>query len=87
MHFTFKLLQTWQKELDNGSFVGKILMDFSKTYDYIPHELLIAKLECYDMDNRSVQLLLDYVTDRKQRTKIGFSSNSWYNINTGVPQG
>ena len=39
------------------------------------------------MDNRSVQLLLDYVTDRKQRTKIGFSSNSWYNINTGVPQG
>ena len=43
----FKLLKSWQKELDNGGFVGAILMDLSKVYDCIPHELLIAKLKCY----------------------------------------
>ena len=32
------------KELDNGGFVGTILMDLSNAYDCIPHELLIAKL-------------------------------------------
>ena len=32
-------------------------------------------------------LLLDYVTNRKQRSKIGSSFSSWCAINTGVPQG
>ena len=86
-HALFKLLQSWQKELDNGGFVGTILMDLSKAYDCIPHELLIAKLKCYGIGNGSLRLLLDYLTNRKQRTKIGSSFSSWCDINTGVPQG
>ena len=35
-HALSKLLQSWQKELDNGGFVGTILMDLSKAYDCIP---------------------------------------------------
>ena len=61
-------------------------MDLSKAYDCIPHELLIAKLKCYGLDNGSLQLLLDYLTNRKQRT-IGSSFISWCDINTGLPQG
>ena len=59
----------------------------SKAYGCIPHELLIAKLKCYGIDNGSLRLLLDYLTNRKQRTKIGSSFSSWCDINTGVPQG
>ena len=39
----FKLLQSCQKELDNGGFVETILLDLPKAYDCIPHELLRAK--------------------------------------------
>ena len=31
--------------------------------------------------------MLDYLTNRKQTTKIGLVFNSWYNISTGVPKG
>ena len=86
-HALFKLLQSWQKLLDCGGFVGTILMDLSKAYDCMPHELLIAKLHCYGVNNTSLKLLLDYLTNRKQRTKIGSSFSSWHDIDTGVPQG
>ena len=85
-HALLKLLQSWQQVLDNGGFIGTILMDLLKAYDCIPHNLLTAKLECYGVDKTSSRLLLDYLTRRKQRTKIGSSFSSWCHINTVVPQ-
>ena len=38
-HALFRLLQAWQKELDNSGNVDTIPMDFSKAYDCIPHDL------------------------------------------------
>ena len=85
-HTLFKLLQPWHQVPDNGGFIRIILMDLPKTYDFVPHNLLIAKLECYVVDKASIKLLLDYLTRRKQRTKIGSSFNSWFDTKTGVPQ-
>ena len=62
-------------------------MDLSKAYDCIPHDLLIAKLEAYGLDKISLNILFDYLNNRKQRTKIGCSFSSWYDIITGIPQG
>ena len=72
-HVFSKLLQSWQKELDYGGFVETILMDLSKAYDCVPHALLVAKLECYGLDELSLMLMLDYLSNRKKRTKIGSS--------------
>ena len=44
-HALFKLLQRWQKELDNSGLVSTILKDLSKAYDCLPHDLIIAKFE------------------------------------------
>ena len=41
------LTNSWQKELDNSGCVGAILMDLSKVYGCIQHNLLIAKLKEY----------------------------------------
>ena len=62
-------------------------MDLSKTYDCIPHNLLKAKLECYGIDKIGLSFILDYLSRRKQRTKIGSSYSCWYDIIRGVPQG
>ena len=82
-----KLLQSWQKELDEKGMVATVLMDLSKAYDCIPHDLLIAKLNAYGIDSVGLLLISDYLSRRKQRTKIGSSYSSWHDIVRGVPQG
>ena len=85
-HALLRLLQKWQKELDSGRFIGSTLMDLSKAYDCLPHDLLITKLEAYGIENGSLNLLLDYLSFRKQRTKVGSGYSKWSNIRRGIPQ-
>ena len=39
----FRLLQAWQKELDESGYAEKVLMDLLKTYDCLPHDLMWPK--------------------------------------------
>ena len=78
-HALFKLLQAWQEELNKSGFVGTILMDLSKSYD-----LLVAKFEAYGIDKNGLNLIHNYLTNRKQRTKISSSYSEWYDIVRGV---
>ena len=62
-------------------------MDLSKAYDCLPHDLIIANFEAYGLSKSSLSLLLDYLTSRKQRVKIGSSYSVWNEIKRGFPQG
>ena len=45
-------------------------MDLFKAYDYLPQNILIAKLQAYWGNYNIVTFALVYLTSRKQRTKI-----------------
>ena len=51
------------------------------------HELLIAKLDVYGFDIKSVKLIQQYLSNRKQRVKVGNAYSSWKEPFYGVPQG
>ena len=53
--------------------MGKINIDFSKVYDYLPLDILTVKLEVYRLDKLSLSLVNDYLTIWKQRSKTGTS--------------
>ena len=85
-HPLCRILQKCQKEFDSGRFIGTILMDLLKAYDCLRHDLSIAKLEAYVLGNGSLNFLLDYLTFRKQRTKVGSTYSKWSEIRRGFPQ-
>ena len=62
-------------------------MDLKKAHNCLPHDLLLAKLEAYGIDKAELNLISNYLSHRKQRTKIGSSYSDWYEIVRGVPQG
>lgn len=51
-HVLICLQEEWREDLDNYFVVGGVFMDLSnKTFDCIPHDLLIAKLEACGLDD------------------------------------
>ena len=64
-----------------------ILIDLSKAFDTINHELLIAKLHVYGFDESSLKLISSYLSRRVQRTKINATYSPWSKLLSGVPQG
>ena len=82
------MIEKWKKCLDGeGGFAGAILMDLSKAFDTINHELLIAKLEAYGFEESALEIVYSYLTDRWQRTKVDTSFSTWKELLCGVPQG
>lgn len=62
---------------DEGQLVGIVSMELSKAVDYVvQHSLLLAKLKAYGLDENSCALLRDYLSNRQQRVKIGYTFSS-----------
>ena len=62
-------------------------MDLSKAFDCLPQDLIIQKLKAYGLSIHACQLMNSYLSDRKQRVKLGNIVSQWKNIIKGVPQG
>ena len=85
-HCLLNLLEKWKNCVDKGKVFGALLTDLSKAFRCLDHELLIAKLNAYGFNLPALRLIHDYLSNRKQRTKIDDSYNSWSEILFGVPQ-
>ena len=86
-HCFLAMIEKWKKTVDNGNVFGALLTDLSKAFDCLPHDLINAKLNSYGFNLTVLNLIHNYRTKRKQRTKIDHSYSSWEDILFGVPQG
>ena len=59
------VIENWKRSLDSKGIVGTILMDLSKAYDCLPHDLLIAKLKAYGIERKGLKLIYSYLNGRK----------------------
>ena len=81
------MIETWRKCLDENKIVCATLMDLSKAFDCLPHDLLVAKFEACGLDTKTLKLMLSYLSGRKQCVKIGNSFSLLKLILSDIPQG
>ena len=86
-HCLLVMLETWKRSVDKGKVFDALLTDLSKAFDCLDHELLTAKLNAYGFTMSTLRLINDYLSNRKQRTKIENTYSTWLDIIFGVPQG
>ena len=65
------LTEEWWRALDDDHFAAAILMDLSKAFDCLSHNLLVEKLKAYNVPESAVKLISSYLEDRLQCVKIG----------------
>ena len=68
------LIEKWKQIIDNKGYGAAILMDLSKAFDTINHELLIAKLHAYGFIRKSFLIILSCLSDRWQHVKTDLLS-------------
>ena len=61
------------------------MTNLSKAFDCLSDELLIAKLDAFGFDKKSLKLVYNYLSNRKQTVKINDSYSFWREILYGVP--
>ena len=77
----------WVKEADQNKFVGIYLLDQSSAFELVDPHILEKKLEALNTGGKARQLILDYMLERPQRTKIGNHKSREAKKNLGVPAG
>ena len=78
----------WQNCLDKSDAAFTILMDLSKAFYCVPHDLIIAKLHAYGVRYGSLRLIRSYLSNRYQRVKLDSVFGSWLQtIIIRAPQG
>ena len=61
LHALLTLVENWRKSLDNKCFWGAILMNLSKDFDTLNHDLLVAKRHAYGFQHNALKLLHSYL--------------------------
>ena len=72
---------------DDGFEVRDVFLDISKAFDKVWHEETKFKLQQNGISDDLLNILSDFLRNRKQRVTLNDQSSSWNNVNAGVPQG
>ena len=67
--------------------VGVIYMNLFKTFESLNHELSIAKLKYYGLDQHAIKFFIIYLSNCYQCCKINNTLGNQRKIIAGVPQG
>ena len=66
------MLKKWKLSIGKKGFAGEVLMDLSKAFDTMNHQLLL--LHAYEFSKRTLAIIYRYLPNSKQRIKLNVFS-------------
>ena len=75
------------KSFDEVFEVRGVFLDISKAFDKVWHEGLIFRLKQDGVSGNLINLLCDFLKNRKQRVLLNGQVSGWSDVKAGVPQG
>lgn len=72
---------------DNNQITCLILLDFSKAFDTVNHNVLCNKLKFFGLGDTAILFFKHYLIDRSQRVTVNGRYSNYALISSGVPQG
>ena len=67
---------------DKGRTTDVIYLNFSKTFDVVPHNILLSKLERYEFDGLTVKWMKNMLQDQVQRVVVSASMFGWGSVSS-----
>ena len=77
----------WAKGINLRRQTDVILLDFSKAFDSVPHERLLAKLDFYGIRGKMLSWIKAFLSNRTQNVSVSGVLSSSRPVVSGVPQG
>ena len=87
-HALVHLIHQWLAATESPrTVVRSCLIDFSKAFDRIDHNILLHKLQLLNVPPILLNWCAHFLRDRQLRVKLGNSISTWKPVHAGVPQG
>ena len=81
------MIEKWKGSVDNGGAFGALMTDVESFWLYTSWTINSKAFDAYRFDVKSVQLIQQFLSNRKERVKVGNAYISWKEIFYVIPQG
>ena len=75
-----------REAIDNNLYTCGVFIDFSKAFDTVIHEILLKKLESYEIRGMPLKWFTSYLNNRQQYVAIGHTESPRQAMTCGIPQ-
>ncbi len=86
-HALVDMLLNWHIGAENCQTSRVLLLDYSKVFGLVDHNIIIAKRATYGVTDILLRWVGSFLGDRCQRTRIGHEISDWLHLNGSVHQG
>ena len=85
-YMILRLIEEWKEKLDNGFFAEAVPKHLSKGFNCVPLDLLIAKLNAYGFDRKSLVFFYSYLKQKKQCLNLNNIQSTFKTLLSENPQ-
>ena len=73
--------------IDKGKQMDLVILDFSKAFDHVPHQRLLAKINHNDIRGQTHKWIQSFLSKRTQQVIVDGAISDKAPVVSGVPQG